>query len=1074
MNIKNVFKKTFFINDSYSRQKIMESLTTSPRYIKEIRKYSLGITPKKNSNNNPYLITDFKLNQNELNLISSSKRSHNKDLLKNMYFNEDNSVILNSHLINKKNKKSAIAILSKKNKFNKINLNEVCESNIDKINFKGKNQKIEMRTITSFHISNDSQINFKKNNTNYSSNATQSYNSCNSNMQRNRNLYLRSEDNINRKENIKKFELNLKDYKSDNFNGLNKITFIEQHINKLLSKENNPNDKLKLLLNKTQEKNKDKDKDILAYNHKTFNNFYDRFNTIEVIKEQSNKKVRNNSLLEKEKEKEKNKEKINLHFHHVNYIDFKSQLDDLVHKIKFIDNYKEFENFVKTLTNEELYYILSNKDKNILPMFMKNKKKLNLKLDFKQSFSFKEKTKNLVSIEQKKGELNQVNHKNNIPKRSIINYIAEKKNNYKKKLFPKLMYSNKNIFNTPKINKIDNKNIILPNNKFKDKDKEKISEIKNETSLKEDLSFLGNSNKLNWNLISDEDKERGIIFWRKFLRYVMYNKIDEDTDNSIKNRNKKKANFTSTDTDFNNQLKNKDKDKAHRYMSAILKSYQFLKEHNRRKKLYSLDFYNSFNTNSQTNIRKKNINSEMKKSFKQNINDEFKDKFSLYDNKIEKKNYFNQKNNKTFKYKFNIKNSFIKNNSNKNKNSKNKIKSSIFKTPNNKFSKNNYTINQNFSDKKFKKSNLRMHNLQDNSSEDKKQVNFIVEETPSKKMQVDSSIVPTKKSLNKEYKKFLRKSSKKLKRINLLEIESLEEVRQYLMNYYKISEDVYSSIDLNNNKAVPTSEESKNEKEVTQKKVKEPTKIIDLFGVNVIVKNSNKVLEEYLLKRHLDQIDLMRQIQFKNKLLILIKNLEEEKKERMKRREEIRNRYKMATEENNLEINEEFLNDRRWNKKRKKKDKTNDSDSDEGGFDLFKRKKYFVNRKFKSRKDVEMRKLELLYSIKNDLNYKIMKGYINISDYDIYDKLKERLARLINIYSMQDYIDRIEECFSEFQEEMILVEQRRRNEQRINAFVKDLNHQIDVKSIEKNIQEKKLCNVINYDTVNHINILNNI
>ena len=85
-----------------------------------------------------------------------------------------------------------------------------------------------------------------------------------------------------------------------------------------------------------------------------------------------------------------------------------------------------------------------------------------------------------------------------------------------------------------------------------------------------------------------------------------------------------------------------------------------------------------------------------------------------------------------------------------------------------------------------------------------------------------------------------------------------------------------------------------------------------------------------------------------------------------------------------------------------------------------------------------------------------MKGYINISDYDIYDKLKERLAKLINIYSMQDYIDRIEECFSDFREEVLLVEQRRRNEQRINAFVKDLNHQIDMKSIKKKYSRKNI------------------
>ena len=55
-----------------------------------------------------------------------------------------------------------------------------------------------------------------------------------------------------------------------------------------------------------------------------------------------------------------------------------------------------------------------------------------------------------------------------------------------------------------------------------------------------------------------------------------------------------------------------------------------------------------------------------------------------------------------------------------------------------------------------------------------------------------------------------------------------------------------------------------------------------------------------------------------------------------------RNKYRIESEENNLEINEEYFNDRRKNRKRKKKDKTNnDSDSDEDIFDFFKQKKNF-------------------------------------------------------------------------------------------------------------------------------------
>ena len=47
------------------------------------------------------------------------------------------------------------------------------------------------------------------------------------------------------------------------------------------------------------------------------------------------------------------------------------------------------------------------------------------------------------------------------------------------------------------------------------------------------------------------------------------------------------------------------------------------------------------------------------------------------------------------------------------------------------------------------------------------------------------------------------------------------------------------------------------------------------------------------------------------------------------------------------------------------------------------------------------------------MNFKIIKGYINVSDYDIYDKLKDRLAKLIDKYNIQEYITNIEDCFDE-------------------------------------------------------------
>ena len=57
---------------------------------------------------------------------------------------------------------------------------------------------------------------------------------------------------------------------------------------------------------------------------------------------------------------------------------------------------------------------------------------------------------------------------------------------------------------------------------------------------------------------------------------------------------------------------------------------------------------------------------------------------------------------------------------------------------------------------------------------------------------------------------------------------------------------------------------------------------------------------------------------------------------------------------------------------------------------------------------------------------------------------------------------------------MELYEQRKKDEKRINGFINDLNDQIDFKSMKKRMIEEKFCNVVNYDSVNHMNILNNI
>jgi hypothetical protein len=72
MNVKNIFKKTSYINDSFSRQIIKESFTMPKNINKTMKLSSFGKSLEKNDiyknnknsareGNKAYLITDYKI-----------------------------------------------------------------------------------------------------------------------------------------------------------------------------------------------------------------------------------------------------------------------------------------------------------------------------------------------------------------------------------------------------------------------------------------------------------------------------------------------------------------------------------------------------------------------------------------------------------------------------------------------------------------------------------------------------------------------------------------------------------------------------------------------------------------------------------------------------------------------------------------------------------------------------------------------------------------------------------------------------------------------------------------------------
>ena len=621
MNVENVFKKTYIINNSYSRQQIKKFSTfSSPfRNKKEKQKYNFSSTNiiNKNTNKNiqnlkninikeenyPYLMTELKTNRNNINYFIRTlnpKKNQNKKLLKNIILNEGKSIFSNDVLPNQKIKKSSIFFLSKKNIKDK-NMDEIPNYNFYKTHYRINNSKLHLNSINSLiHLynnnnknnkSNEPHINYKKNNTYFTSIIGQTSDSYYINTDRNRTLYLKNEnnnkDNNNIKDNIKRFRLNIEKKDSPE---LNKVTYIDEHIKKILSKENeSKKNKLKLVLN-----NKIKNKEILFSKPFKFINEVIKYPNKSINEQDNNKNniVKNNIKLEGEINKGKR----------INYVNFKEEMDTLVHRVKLMSNHKEFENYVMTLTNEELYYILNNYD--IYPLLKK------LKLDLKPSNSFEQKSKKLLVMNHKNEDNSE---KNIISKKPILdNNNSNENKKDQKTIFPKIIYKNKTFYKKNAIIKDKNIKINKSNIYNKKKGEEKKSEVKHETSLKEDLSFLGNSNsnKLNWDLISDEDKKRGEEFWRKFLRYILTNKLDN---NEIISKEDKKIdcnNLSSFRLNFGflnyEEIKN--------YKSARTTTNQFLKEHNDRKNKYSLDLYSYMNkNNSENGIKKKKIKKKEKR-----------------------------------------------------------------------------------------------------------------------------------------------------------------------------------------------------------------------------------------------------------------------------------------------------------------------------------------------------------------------------------------------------------------------------------------------------------------------------
>ena len=136
---------------------------------------------------------------------------------------------------------------------------------------------------------------------------------------------------------------------------------------------------------------------------------------------------------------------------------------------------------------------------------------------------------------------------------------------------------------------------------------------------------------------------------------------------------------------------------------------------------------------------------------------------------------------------------------------------------------------------------------------------------------------------------------------------------------------------------------------------------------------------------------------------------------------------------------------------------------------------FFKGMEGKSLEEIEKKKIELLYKFKHDIIYKISIGEINEDEMDNFIRFKEKinkLKKIYNEYDLKQYIKEMEIFFQSLKEEIENNQRKKVEEDRINNYLTYYRRNYDSKLGYKELHGKLLCKVINYNQVNHLNILN--
>ena len=712
--------------------------------------------------------------------------------------------------------------------------------------------------------------------------------------------------------------------------------------------------------------------------------------------------------------------------------------------LKFLEKHykktkvKDVINFPFNLTQDKYTYYnylneLNNKDlllefKNIL---YTNINKLNQK----------EPEKNNVQSDNNKKDIpwykliytpKNTNHKKKINIKDYINnfYVKKKtrkvrtpKINTKLKLYCSSfsLKKRKKRINSTQLNNI--LNINVKEEKTKKEEKDKLPKI----SLNNKLKKINNISKI-------KTFRENIS---KISKKLNNNQRQKDKNNIIKNNTKEKSII---------KIKNKDIIKSGKSKNQNLSS----KDNNNYKKIKILKNINIHIVKKDPKINKinNNNNNKIENYPKKNIN-------------ISTKNP--QKNISTKKIKKKIKkrdkNKIIDNNLNKTDDNNNINNNSSLKTLN--LSKIDKEGNK-FNDSQNKNDNtLEEIVYNDNNNDDIKEKYFENNNDNNSENNNDNNTENDNNKNNVHNENSKKNQKKKIKPESKMDKEK---------RYYAIIKKIVTTINFDLNEAGLSI--TKNYKE-NRNNYLDMNNVHDIYDTQVTTKNNSNFKRNINQKKEFNLFDKFI-IEYRKRLFYerelhktnqkLSKLVDEEDKKRKK----YRKRYLKAKKHKFSSL---FRNDNNI-----VSNNTNETKEEKSTFEKRSNyKSHFKGINLESLREIEKKKMELLYKIKHDIQYKISRGDINVNEMDNFNNFQDKINELKKEYedfNIKTYVRQLEEYFFSFEEEISKNEKKKYDEDRINNYLRRLKEEFNDRFFMRQLHEQKLCKAVDFSDVNHINTLN--